>query len=154
MVKKAPRSSRKVIPKATREVSVRNRSYSVPGLYRAACVRVIDGDTFEALVDLGMRTLQRVKIRLTDIDTPALKDPDPLRAAAGKEAAHRLGEILPALAFGTWPVRLAVRGPDPHDRWVAEVWVATEDGERNVQETLLAEGLATPWPKGRGEHPA
>ena len=38
--------------------------------YYAHVLRVLDGDTFECLVDLGFSVVQKFKVRLDGIDTP------------------------------------------------------------------------------------
>jgi micrococcal nuclease len=38
--------------------------------YYAHVLKVIDGDTFECLVDLGFNVVQKFKVRLDGIDTP------------------------------------------------------------------------------------
>lgn len=40
--------------------------------YQGLVTRVLDGDTFEALIDLGFGVTQKFKIRLDGIDTPEL----------------------------------------------------------------------------------
>ena len=41
--------------------------------YNAVVLRVIDGDTIEARIDLGMDTTRTTKIRLSDVDTPEVR---------------------------------------------------------------------------------
>jgi len=38
--------------------------------YKATVLRVVDGDTFDAVVDLGFETAVKKRFRLKDIDTP------------------------------------------------------------------------------------
>lgn len=45
-------------------------SAPVPYGYRARVERVIDGDTFEALVDLGFRVHTRITVRVLDLRCP------------------------------------------------------------------------------------
>ena len=44
--------------------------------YKAQLVRVIDGDTIEADIDLGFKTWTRRKVRLAGIDTPEIRTRD------------------------------------------------------------------------------
>lgn len=39
-------------------------------IYNASLIRIVDGDTIEAMVDLGFFTWKKVTIRLYGIDTP------------------------------------------------------------------------------------
>lgn len=74
-----------------------------------AIPKVIDGDTFDADLDLGFYTAVRVRIRLTEIDTYELYGPN----------AHALGEqakdftdqwLVEALRRGLW---VQTFKPDP-----------------------------------------
>ena len=38
--------------------------------YNAKCVRVVDGDTADFLVDLGFDTWKKVRVRFAGINTP------------------------------------------------------------------------------------
>lgn len=38
-------------------------------VYRAALVRVVDGDTYDMRVDLGFRIFHRIRVRLAGVDT-------------------------------------------------------------------------------------
>lgn len=38
--------------------------------YRATVARVIDGDTYELEIDLGLKILTRTRVRLRGVDTP------------------------------------------------------------------------------------
>lgn len=65
--------------------------------YAAAVVRVVDGDTFDADVDLGFDVRMRARIRVLDIDTPELHGPDKTRGEAAKRRTEELlagGEAL------------------------------------------------------------
>lgn len=38
--------------------------------YKATVLRVVDGDTFDAIVDLGFNITKKQRFRLKDVDTP------------------------------------------------------------------------------------
>jgi micrococcal nuclease len=66
--------------------------------YKAKVLRVIDGDTIEADIDLGFSLHYIAKIRLAGINAPEMKTPE------GAPAKARLTEILatyPALVITT-----------------------------------------------------
>ena len=44
--------------------------------YKAKIIRVVDGDTVEAELDLGFRIKQEMRIRLLNIDTPEIFHPE------------------------------------------------------------------------------
>jgi len=39
-------------------------------LYKAVIERVVDGDTYDATIDLGFRMYSKLRLRLKDVDTP------------------------------------------------------------------------------------
>lgn len=98
--------------------------------YRAQVTRVIDGDTFEAKVDLGFQVSIYVTVRLYGVDTPESKG---LTREAGLKAAARTRELIEGKE-----VFLLSRAIDRYGRSVATVTVGKDDLAR----VLLAEGLA------------
>jgi micrococcal nuclease len=50
--------------------------------YRAKCINVVDGDTFDVIVDLGFHLSKRIRVRLSKVDTPEI------RAATEAERRH------------------------------------------------------------------
>lgn len=81
--------------------------------YRAIALRVIDGDTFVADVDLGFHTHVHQHIRLHGYNAPELRTPDGPGARARLQAALA-GEPL---------VLQTYRDVQSFERWVADVWV-------------------------------
>ena len=62
--------------------------------YNAKLIRVIDGDTVDALVDLGFDVWVKKRIRLYGIDTPETRTRDLEEKKAGIAAQQRLDELL------------------------------------------------------------
>ena len=62
--------------------------------YTATVTKVVDGDTIDALVDLGFDTWKQVRIRLNGINTPESRTRDLEEKARGLAAKARLKEIL------------------------------------------------------------
>jgi endonuclease YncB( thermonuclease family) len=52
-------------------------------MYKAKITRVVDGDTFDAVVDMGCRISLNMRIRLHDVDTP-----ETWRPTTEKEREH------------------------------------------------------------------
>lgn len=95
--------------------------------YKAEVLRVIDGDTFVARVDLGFRVRVDVELRLHGWSCPELS------TVEGKLARLRAQELLVA------PVVVeSYRDQRSFSRWVADVYT---DGQ-HLGELLGAEGLA------------
>lgn len=107
--------------------------------YRHATVdRIIDGDTAVISIDLGNKLTWRDSFRLNGIDTPE-------RGTSGSlEAIERLKELI---SVGL--SRVQTHKPDKFGRWLATLWVSVDGGELNVNQVLVAEGLAREYFGGK-----
>ena len=109
--------------------------------YHATLTRVIDGDTFDLNIDLGLRVHTSARVRLQGIDTPETygvpRDSAEWRRgqAAKTFASQWLTQHGPALRVRTFRDRTGKYG-----RWL----VLIEDPNTGEQlgEQLLAAGLA------------
>ena len=63
-------------------------------VYNATILRVVDGDTVDALVDLGFSTHRKIRVRLYGINTPESRTRDLAEKKLGLAAKARLIEIL------------------------------------------------------------
>lgn len=106
--------------------------------YSGSVIRVIDGDTVEALIDLGFGVFKKTKLRIDGIDTPEIYRPScEAEKQHGMEATARANELLmqQELIFHT--------AKDPKmslNRYVAKIYmVESEDWFHTV---MLAEGFA------------
>jgi micrococcal nuclease len=88
--------------------------------YRAEVLRVVDGDTFEAMVDRGDSIWSKKTIRILGIDAPEMKGPS---KAAGQQARNFL-----ALHLASFGNRLIIKTQkaDSFGRSLADCW--TSDG--------------------------
>lgn len=123
--------------------------------YKATVLRVVDGDTFDAEVQMGFGMTVRPsgkfdlgRFRVYGIDTPetlhrksGLTDAQwDLEKAAGQKSKARMIELIAAKT-----VYLRTEKPDKYGRWLAWVWVKPEDYgvvEKSVNFILLNEGFA------------
>jgi len=62
--------------------------------YNATVIRVVDGDTVDAMVDLGFNTWKKVRIRMVGINAPESRTRDLEEKKKGLAAKERLKEIL------------------------------------------------------------
>jgi len=62
--------------------------------YEAKVVRVVDGDTIDALIDLGFNVHKKIRIRMVGINTPESRTRDLEEKKRGLAAKARLKEIL------------------------------------------------------------
>lgn len=112
--------------------------------YPITNIRVIDGDTIEADVDLGFRIRQRQIIRLAGIDAPELRAKD----AAERDRARIAKLWLGVMTIGdeTRPIHEVVMhstGLDKYGRSLATIWSRSGDAWENVN-SWMAEDFATP----------
>jgi micrococcal nuclease len=100
-------------------------------VYAATCVKVVDGDTYDLLVDLGFRAFEKVRVRLRGYNAPEMNT---------IEGAEARGRALRALAppNAEVPVLTVQSHKDQHsfERWICTVWMP--DG------TLLGDALGLP----------
>ena len=103
-------------------------------LYDAELIRVIDGDTIDAWIDLGFDIAIRRRIRLWGINAPETRTLDLQEKAEGFEAKNRLIELL-ELNRGQFMVRS--QGLDKYGRCLGEIYIQ----DVNINKQLLAEGV-------------
>ena len=104
--------------------------------YKAKLDRVVDGDTVDALVDLGFDTWKKVRIRMMGINAPESRTRDLEEKKLGLAAKERLVELL-----GDNDFILQSHGVGKYGRCLGELFV----GETNVNQTLVTEGHATEY---------
>lgn len=110
--------------------------------YPISNIRIIDGDTIEADVDLGFRIRQRQVIRLAGIDAPELRSKDPEHRKQAKVAKVELDRIL----IGCQPTEILMHstGLDKYGRSLAVIWVNYGDGWGNANAWMVGDFFATP----------
>jgi micrococcal nuclease len=90
---------------------------------RGQVVSVVDGDTYDVVMDLGFRQYGLVTLRLLGADTPELKAADEtlrVRAEAARQRASDLLLLKPVL------VR-SFKDKQTFGRYVADVWVPDDE---------------------------
>lgn len=113
------------------------------GCYRAVCKNITDGDTFDALIDLGMGKYAYDTIRLHDLDTPEIFHPsNAAERIHGMAAKQRITELLLAK-----PILIKTyRDAETFGRYVADVTYFDFAGNvlswPDLASTLRAEGFA------------
>ena len=104
--------------------------------YAAQLDRVIDGDTVDAMIDLGFSTHRKIRIRFYGINTPESRTRDLEEKKRGKAASARLREILDA-DEGAFVVQSL--GVGKYGRCLGVLFTESL-GETSVQQTLINEG--------------
>lgn len=109
-----------------------------PYIYRATITNVVDGDTFDAVVDLGFNVQTRIRFRLLGLDTAELNSADVVQ----RELATKAKQLLSTQALNQ-QATIHSHKADKYGRWLAELFI---DGQSlSMNNRLLAEGLAKPY---------
>ncbi len=105
--------------------------------YRAVVKHVVDGDTFDVFVDLGMYEYSYVTIRLAGLDAPEINNRDEAERKRGIVARDRARELVLMN-----PVRIVTqKDKQSFGRFIADVFYIDARGvERSLAEVLRAEG--------------
>jgi endonuclease YncB( thermonuclease family) len=103
--------------------------------YNATLDRVVDGDTVDAMIDLGFDTWVHKRIRLMGIDAPETRTRDLEEKAQGLATKERLTDLLEA-ADGIFV--LQSHGVGKYGRCLGTIMI----GKENINELLISEGLA------------
>ena len=117
--------------------------------YKAKLVRVIDGDTVDAEIDLGFSVFVKQRIRLYGINTPESRTRDLEEKERGLAAKQRLTEILGK----DFLVETMLNKRGKYGRVLGILHVENETtGERtNVNQQLVTEGHAVEYFGGARE---
>ncbi|MGL4799938.1 MAG: thermonuclease family protein [Cellulosilyticaceae bacterium] len=103
--------------------------------YRYATVtRVIDGDTFEARVDLGFYITITERFRIKGMNAPEIKGPERLDGLTSKA-------YLEALIMGQ-PITICSTKQDGFRRYLADVYVVINGVEESVAQIMIDKGYA------------
>lgn len=110
--------------------------------YQARIEKIIDGDTFEATVDLGFHTYSRQHFRLENYSAPEISG---VEKEFGIIAQKKLEELLPVGEI----IMLRSAKTEKFGRWLANVnW---ESG--SLSDYLMKQGYGLAW-DGRGPRPS
>ena len=117
--------------------------------YTAQVIRIIDGDTFEVLLDLGFGVFRKEKLRLARIDTPETYGvkKESAEYKAGKEATEFVKEWC-KITNNKIVVHTIRDKKGSFGRYLAEVYAFEgDDKDKNLNDILLFEGLAVLYKK-------
>ena len=103
--------------------------------YKAKLIRVIDGDTVDAMIDLGFDTWVMKRVRLYGIDAPESRTKNLDEKSQGIAATKRLAELL---AASTDQLIIRSHGVGKYGRCLGTLFI----GECNINQQLLLEGHA------------
>lgn len=110
--------------------------------YEAKVLRVVDGDTIDALIDLGFDIHKKIRIRMVGINTPESRTRDLEEKKRGLAAKARLKEILKE---NKNKFILESQGVGKYGRCLG---IITIDG-KSVNQQLITEGHAVEYFGGK-----
>ena len=110
-------------------------------IYRGKLERVVDGDTIDALIDVGFDIWIKKRIRYSGIDTWESRTRNLEEKAKGLEAKARNKELLMEVSSKPGYFRLKSYGVGKYGRVLGEIFIEDAEGKQyNINETLIAEG--------------
>ena len=119
-------------------------------IYRGKLERVVDGDTIDALIDVGFDIWIKKRIRYSGIDTWESRTRDLAEKAKGLEAKARNKELLMEVSSKSGYFRLKSFGVGKYGRVLGEIYIEDVEGKQyNINETLISEGHAYIYDGGK-----
>lgn len=109
-----------------------------PWIYNAEVKKVIDGDTFDIVIDLGFDTLKKGRVRLYGVNTPESRTSNVEEKKQGLAAKEFTDQWLQKA--GSWvKIETIIDKNEKYGRVLAKVW----DNAGNCLNTdIVAAGLA------------
>lgn len=108
--------------------------YSYDGLVD----RVIDGDTVDVVMDLGMRVYFRCRLRVAHLDAPEMS------TDAGKAAKAHAQTLLPEKTR----ILIRTQKPDKYGRALADIAYRTPSGFEDFATSMRDAGHGVPYEGG------
>jgi len=115
--------------------------------YKAKIVRVVDGDTVDAMIDLGFSIHCKQRIRLYGINAPESRTRDKVEKAAGLAATARLKELLRG-SKNECVVCTKLDKKGKYGRLLGSLYhpgMQTAGWELSINQKLINEGHALPY---------
>ena len=113
--------------------------------YNAKLDRVVDGDTVDALVDLGFDTWKKVRIRMMGINAPESRTRDKEEKKRGLAAKKYLIDLIKS---NESMFILKSHGVGKYGRCLGEIFVETL-GDNSLQKALINEGHGVEYNGGK-----
>ena len=108
---------------------------------------IVDGDTFDCIVDVGFSILHKIRVRMYGINTPESRTRDLEEKARGLASKKRLIEILEE---GTDNLMLQTKEKGKYGRYLGIITnVSNPDSIVNVNQQLISEGYAVAYFGGK-----
>ena len=119
-------------------------------IYRGKLERVVDGDTIDALIDVGFDIWVRKRIRYKGLDAWESRTRDLEEKKLGLAAKARNKDLLENVSAKPGYFRLRSYGVGKYGRVLGEIFIMDSNGvQMNVNETLINEGHAYIYEGGK-----
>ena len=119
-------------------------------IYRAKLDRVVDGDTIDAMIDVGFDIWVKKRIRYMGVDTWESRTRDLDEKKKGLAAKARNKELLEKVSAKPGYFRLKSYGVGKYGRVLGEIFIMDADGKQyNINEQLKTEGHAYEYHGGK-----
>ena len=119
-------------------------------IYKAKLERVVDGDTVDALIDLGFDTWVKKRIRYMVIDTWESRTRNLAEKKKGLAAKARNKELIEKISSKPGFFLLKSYGTGKYGRVLGEIFIQDEDkNDINVNQLLIIEGHAYVYEGGK-----
>ena len=111
-------------------------------IYNAKCIKVVDGDTIDAQIDLGFDTHKVIRIRLVGINAPESRTRDLEEKTRGLAAKQFVIDILKKHHNN---FILHSQGVGKYGRCLGNIFF----GDQNLNDLLITEGHAVEYAGGK-----
>ena len=119
-------------------------------IYRGKLERVVDGDTIDALIDVGFDIWVKKRIRYKGIDTWESRTRNLEEKKLGLAAKARNKQLLEEVSSKPGYFRLKSYGVGKYGRVLADIFIMDSNGVQiNVNDTLITEGHAYVYEGGK-----
>jgi len=119
-------------------------------IYRAKLDRVVDGDTVDAMIDIGFDIWVKKRIRFMGLDAWESRTRDLEEKKKGLAAKARVIELLSETSSKPGYFRLKSHGVGKYGRVLGELFIQDTDGNSIcINETLKTEGHAYEYHGGK-----
>jgi len=119
-------------------------------IYRGKLERVVDGDTIDALIDVGFDIWLKKRIRFKGIDAWESRTRNLEEKAKGLEAKARLLELLDKVSSKPGYFRIKSHGLGKYGRLLGELFILDNNGNTiSINQQLIEEGHAYVYDGGK-----
>ena len=119
-------------------------------IYRGKLDRVVDGDTIDALIDVGFDIWLKKRVRFQGIDAWESRTRNLEEKAKGLEAKARLIELLDKVSNKPGYFRIRSHGLGKYGRLLGEIFIMDKDDNQiSINEQLIEEGHAYVYDGGK-----